>query len=222
MNVLVACEESQAVATAFRENGHNAYSCDIIPCSGNHSEYHIIHDVIPLLNGNCVFLTQNGNYHEIKGRWDMIIGFPPCTYLSITSAARMTIKGEINQQRYEKAIEAKEFFMNILNADCEKIAVENPTPLKLVKLPEYSQAIQPWQFGHPYTKRTCLWLKNLPLLKPTNIYNGETTPWVNAGNRDKNGEYRKKKGPTTRDPRQRAKTFPGIAKAMADQWGGKI
>lgn len=166
MKILVACEESQAVAIALRQRGHEAYSCDLIPCSGGHPEWHIQQDVLPLLDGYAFFYTCDGAPHYILGRWDMIIAFPPCTYLTNAGAVRMRVKGEIVPERYAKAMEAKAFFMHFLTAECEKIAVENPTPMKLVGLPPYTQAVQPWQFGHPYTKRTCLWLKNLPPLTP--------------------------------------------------------
>lgn len=181
MQILVACEESQAVTIALRKLGHEAYSCDLIPCSGGHPEWHIQQDVLPLLNGYCFFKTCDGSAHYVLGRWDMLIAFPPCTYLTNASAVRMRVKGEIVAERYAKAMEAKAFFMSFLSADCAKIAVENPTPLKIVELPPYTQAIQPWQFGHPYTKRTCLWLKELPLLVPTEIITEGVTPWVNGG-----------------------------------------
>jgi len=176
MKILVACEESQAVAVALRQRGHEAYSCDLIPCSGGHPEWHIQQDVLPLLDGYAFFYTCDGAPHYILGRWDMIIAFPPCTYLTNASAVRMRVKGEIVPERYAKAMEAKAFFMRFLTAECEKIAVENPTPMKIVGLPPYTQAVQPWQFGHPYTKRTCLWLKNLPPLTPTKIITEGVTP----------------------------------------------
>lgn len=156
------------------------------------------------------------------GRWDMLIAFPPCTYLTNASAVRMRVNGEIVAERYAKAMEAKAFFMSFLSADCAKIAVENPTPLKIVELPPYTQAIQPWQFGHPYTKRTCLWLKELPLLVPTEIITEGVTPWVNGGCKDAHGNYRRFQGRRERDPINRAKTFPGIAAAMAEQWAGPV
>lgn len=218
MKVLAACEESQRVCTAFRRMGHEAYSCDTELCSGGHLEWHIQADVIPLLNGNCEFQTADGTRHRIDGRWDMIIAFPPCTYMTNAGAVRMRVKGEIVQERYQKAMEAKEFFMQIMNADCDRIAVENPTPMKLVGLPPCSQAIQPYQFGHPYSKRTCLWLKGLPPLFPTEIM-AYHEPWVNGGCKDVNGNYRQFQGRKERDPKTRARTFSGIAEAMAKQWG---
>lgn len=219
MKVLVACEESQEVCMAFRNRGHEAYSCDIIDCSGGHPEWHIKQDVLPLLNGYCFFDTVDGKEHFINQKWDMIIAFPPCTYLTNASAVRMRVKGQIVQERYNKAMEAKEFFTKFLEADCDKIAIENPVPLKIVGLPPYDQIIQPWQFGHKYSKRTCLWLKNLPLLKPTNIITEGVTPWVNGGCKDAYGNYRRFQGRKERDPLNRAKTFRGIAEAIAEQWG---
>lgn len=219
MKVLIACEESQRVCIAFRNLGYEAYSCDIQECSGGHPEWHIQGDVLPLINGNCSFFTMDGTLHTIKGQWDLLIAHPPCTYLTDCGAVRMRVNGEIVQERYEKMLQAKEFFMSFLNADCEHIAVENPVPMKLCELPPYTQIIQPWQFGDPWTKRTCLWLKNLPplvpyvTLKPSNV-----RPWVNGGCKDAHGNYRRFQGRPERDPKNRAKTFPGIANAMASQW----
>lgn len=175
MKVLVACEESQAVCIAFRKLGHEAYSCDTQECSGGHPEWHIKGDVLPLINGNKPFVTMDGDLHAIVGTWDLLIAFPPCTYLTNASSVRLRIKGEINKERMAKAVEAKAFFMKFLEADCQKICVENPTPGKIHQLPQYTQAIQPWWFGHPYTKRTCLWLKNLPPL-PLPILFGKELP----------------------------------------------
>lgn len=219
MKVLIACEESQTVCKAFRQRGHEAYSCDIQEPSGGHPEWHIRWDAVALVNGNCSFLTMDGTMHHIDGKWDLLIAHPPCTYPTNAGAVRMRVNGEIVPERYQKAMEAKAFFLQFLNADCQRIAVENPTPMKIVDLPPYTQAIQPWQFGHPYTKRTCLWLKNLPPLFSTDIITDGVTPYVNGGCKDANGNYRRFQGRKERDPRTRAKTFPGIAKAMAEQWG---
>ena len=225
MNVLVACEESQRVCTAFREKGHNAFSCDILPCSGGHPEWHIQGDVLPLLNGNCEFWTKDKDWrgvcwHFIQGKWDLIIAHPPCTYLTNAGACRMyPKKGQIDPNRFAKAMEAKKFFMDFLNADCEKICIENPIPLSVVELPEKTQVIQPYEFGHPYTKKTYLWLKGLPNLVPTNIVE-PVGPYV-CGNAEiwkkqaaKGIVYGKEKS-----AKHRSKTFEGIAQAMADQWG---
>lgn len=218
MNVLVACEESQRVTTEFRKLGHNAFSCDIIDQSGGHPEWHIMQDVIPLLNGDCVFETTDGAEHEIKGRWDMIIAFPPCTYLTNAGARHLWKGHKLNKERYAKGLEAKEFFMQIYSAKCDKIAIENPTSSRIYELPEKTQVIQPYQFGHPFTKRTQLWLKGLPKLKPTEIVEPERTFCPSGSYSGKHNE--KHKGIFTKDrARQRSKTFPGVAKAMATQWG---
>lgn len=212
MNVLVACEESQRVCTAFREKGHNAFPCDIIDCSGGHPEWHIKHDVLPLLNGNCVFTTCGGKSHKIDGRWDMIIAHPPCTYISNAGARHLYPNGVLNESRLRKGIEATHFLLRFLYANCEKIAVENPIPSSVYMLPKPNQIIQPYMFGHPFKKKTCLWLKNLPPLKPTDEIDPadcQSTKiagnWFNAGGAERQTN--------------RAKTFEGIARAMAEQWG---
>ena len=218
MRVLVACEESQEVCKAFRALGHEAFSCDVQDCSGGHPEWHIKGDVLPLINGDCTFKTADTHTHTQSGRWDMIIAFPPCTYMTNASAVRMRVKGEIVPERYQKAMEAKEFFMRFYNADCERVVIENPVPLKIVGLPPYSQTIQPYEHGHPYSKKTCLWLRGVPPLMPTDIL-AEHEPYVNGGCKDAHGNYRRFQGRKERDPKTRSKTFPGIAKAMAEQWG---
>ena len=209
MNVLVACEESQRVCIAFRERGHNAFSCDIEPCSGGHPEWHIMQDVVPILDGRCGFKTMDGIEHSIDGKWDLIIAHPPCTYLSNAGARFLYPKGVLNEERLAKGMIAKDFFMHFYNADCDRIAIENPIPSKVYGLPPYTQTIQPWMFGHPVQKKTCLWLNGLPELRPTNVVEERQSTkipgnWFNSG-----GKERQK---------NRAKTFPGIAKAMADQW----
>lgn len=236
MKVLVACEESQRVCTEFRKLGHEAYSCDIEPCSGGHPEWHIQDDVLKLLYPDIMlcsfdrsikdemfgtFETMDGKLHELPPKWDLIIAHPPCTYLSNAWARHLWKNHELNQERYEKGLQAKKFFMAIYNADCEHIAIENPTPSRIYELPEKSQVIQPYQFGHPYTKRTQLWLKGLPLLKPTEIVNPVAT-WCPSGSYShKHGE--KHRGMFTTDrAKNRSKTFEGIAKAMAEQWGKEL
>lgn len=193
MKVLVACEESQRVCIAFRNRGHEAYSCDILECSGGHPEWHIQDDVLNHLEG-----------------WDLIIAHPPCTYLSNAGARFLYPKGVLNQERLQKGLEAKEFFMKLYNAPCDKICVENPVSSKIFDMPKHTQEIQPYEFGHPYKKKTRLWLKGLPLLKPTNIVEiSESTKiagnWFNKGGKERQ--------------RNRSKTFEGIAEAMAEQWG---
>ena len=219
MKVLVACEESQAVTKEFRRLGHEAYSCDIIECSGGHPEWHIMQDVLPLLDGECEFVSMDGTSHKIEGKWDMIIAFPPCTYLSNAGARHLWKGHKLNEERFKKGLGAKEFFMKFYNADCERIAIENPTPSKIYELPEKTQVVQPYMFGHPFTKRTQLWLKGLPTLQPTEVIEPERT-WCPSGScSGKHGE--KHRGMFTTDrPKNRSKTFQGIAKAMAEQWGG--
>ena len=184
-SILVACEESQVVTKAFREAGHAAYSCDILPTSGDHPEWHIRDDVLNHLNMG----------------WNMIIAFPPCTHLAVSGARWFEEKRKDGRQ--QKAID---FFMAIANADCDYIAIENPVSIMSSVWRKPDQYIQPWQFGHGETKKTCLWLKNLPTLKPTNIVDGrEQRIW--------------KMPPSAERSKLRSKTYSGIAKAMADQWG---
>lgn len=223
MKVLVACEESQRVCTAFRKLGHEAYSCDIENPSGEHPEWHFCGDVTPLINGNVDFLTLDGKMHRVQGKWDLIIAHPPCTYISNAGACRLyPHKGQLDQERYKKGLQAKEFFMKLYNADCEHICVENPIPSKVFEMPPYTQTIQPYEYGHPYSKKTCLWLKGLPKLQPTKILS-EYTPYVscgtsaNKGNKDKAGFSR-----AGGAAKIRSKTFEGIAAAMAEQWGNIV
>ena len=221
MKVLIACEESQAVCKAFRKLGYEAYSCDVIECSGGYPEYHIQGDCLPLINGNCTFVTMGGVTVTIEGKWDILIAHPPCTFLSNAGACRLyPTKGQIDIDRYNKGLEAKAFFLKLLNADCPHVAVENPVSCKVFNMPVHSQEIQPFQFGHPYTKKTRLWLRNLPLLKPTNIVE-VISPYCPAGTGRKN---RTKYGAAKRgeDAKNRAKTFPGIAEAMAVQWSAYV
>lgn len=227
LNVLVACEESQRVCAAFRELGHNAYSCDVQEPSGGHPEWHIKGDVLPLLhaneNGAIEFCTMDGVRRGFLKPWDLIIAHPPCTYLSNAGACRLYPKaGVLNQERYKKGVAAKEFFLCFLTADCKHIAIENPIPSKIYNLPPYSQIIQPYNFGHPYTKKTCLWLKNLPLLYPTKTVepkgmyvNGNSAIWKKQA---LTGEVTGK----SKSPKERSKTFEGIARAMAEQWSSYL
>lgn len=214
MKVLVACEESQAVTIELRKLGHEAYSCDILPCSGGHPEWHLQCDAIPLLQGHTYLFPQDRNApHSYVDKWDMILAFPPCTYLSNAGAKHLFRGGKLNQERYQKGLEAKEFFMAFLESDCPKIAVENPVSSRIYKMPPHSQEIQPWQFGHPVQKKTRLWLKGLPPLMPTEIVPPdcgchEAGTWFMKGGKDRQ--------------KNRAKTFPGVARAMAEQWAGRL
>lgn len=232
MKILVACEESQRVCTELRKLGHEAYSCDIQEPSGGHPEWHILGDVLEILNPieslclgkvrKAVALTTMDDIpHIIWDKWDMIIAHPPCTYLSNAGAARLyPKKGQLNEEHYRLGLKAKDFFMNFINADCDKIAVENPIPTRIYGLPPYSQIIQPYEYGHPYSKKTCLWLKNLPKLQPTDVVE-PICSWVSGGSKDSHGNKRNNTGMKFRDSKTKSKTFPGIAKAMAEQWAGK-
>lgn len=201
MNVLIACEESQRVCIEFRKKGHFVFSCDIEECSGGHPEWHIKEDVLRILNGECGFTTQNGDDWIFPRKWDLIIAFPPCTHLAVSGARYFEQKRKDGRQQ-----QGIDFFMEFIKADCEKIAIENPIGIMSTHYRKPDQIIQPWMFGHGETKATCLWLKNLPKLEPTNIVDGrEQRIW-----RTPPGPERAK---------ERSKTFPGIAKAMAEQWG---
>lgn len=224
MQILIACEESQRVCTAFRKKGHEAYSCDILPCSGGHPEWHIQDDATKYINGKLnafdfFFFTENGEIHLMPEKWDLIIAHPPCTYLSNAGARWLYAGGKLNTERYRKGLEGKEFFMAMLNADCPRIAVENPIPSSIYGLPECSQIIQPYYFGEPWSKRTCLWLKGLDILKPTDIVM-DHKPYCSSGSYSRTHDP-KYKGASRKDgsAKSRSKTFCGIAQAMADQWG---
>ena len=228
MKILVACEESQRVCIAFRNKGHEAYSCDILECSGGHPEWHINQDVIPLLNGNTSFTTQDRKEHYIKGSWDMVLAFPPCTHLAVSGAPHFKKKREDGRQ-----LEGLKFFCNFFDIKCDKVVIENPVNIiggkyclqwfpeiaEQYKLPRKpTQYIQPYEFGEPTRKKTGLWIKGLPKLQPTNIVKPELVKYI-----DKNGIERtdskwhwytgEGKG------KERSKTFIKIAEAMADQWG---
>lgn len=159
MNILVACEESQAVTIELRKLGHNAFSCDIIECSGGHPEWHIQQDVIPLLNGDCWFKTCDGLAHALWARWDMIIAFPPCTFLTVTGNRWFNTEryGEKAEKRIKDREEAAKFFMAFANAKCEKIAIENPVGYMNTHYRKADQIIQPWMFGDAFEKKTCIW-----------------------------------------------------------------
>ena len=218
MKVLVACEESQAVTIELRKLGHEAYSCDLIDCSGGHPEWHIKQDVLPLINGNCEFNTCDGVRHKIKGEWDILIAHPPCTYMSKAGARWMyPSAGIISLERLDLGLKARDFFMQFINANCKRICVENPRPLKVIELPKPTQIIQPYEYGYPFSKATCLWLKGLPELKPTNIIS-EYKPYLPSNT----SQFAKGKGGSrgiAHNANDASKTFKGIAEAMATQWG---
>lgn len=197
MKILVACEESQAVTKAFRKNGHEAYSCDVLKCSGGNPEWHLHEDVLPLL----------------LETWDMIVAFPPCTHLASSGARWFRQKQEDGRQ--PKAID---FFLRIANADCDKICIENPIGIMSTEFRKPNQIINPWQFGHPVKKATCLWLKNLPPLKPTNIVEKGDDITLSSGKVMSKWYYETSCLPQKDRATARSKTFQGIADAMADQW----
>ena len=228
MRVLVACEESQRVCTAFREREHEAYSCDILEPSGGHPEWHIMGDCLPLLNGNCEFETMDGIKHRIDGKWDLIIAHPPCTYLTVAGNRWFdeTKYGDKAKQRQKDRYEAIVFFMQMICANADRVAVENPIGIMNTAYRKADQIIQPFMFGHPYSKATCLWLKNLnPLLptqwvEPERIHSKGRTGGYSGNSwyvTDENGKILSWNDPRT--AQARSKTFEGIAKAMAEQWG---
>lgn len=224
MNVLIACEESQAVCKAFREKGHESYSCDIMECSGGHPEWHIQSDVISLLNGFCDFTTMDGKIHTLNSKWDLIIAHPPCTYFSNATMVNLgrndhpeVFNDEWKAKFFENRKNAFDFVMKIWEADCDKICIENVVGYLSTHFKKPSQYIEPYHFGEPWKKKTCLWLKNLPILEKTN----EVVPtgkWVRHHLKTKNdlngydnrGVYSAK---------ERSRTFKGVAEAMAEQWG---
>ena len=208
--LLVCCEESQTVCKAFRDIGWEAYSCDILDCSGEHPEWHVKQDVLPLIDGNCEFTTCDEVQHRIKGEWDMLICHPPCTNLAVSGARWFKEKQASGEQ--QKSIE---FFLAFTKAKCKHIAIENPVGIMSTHYRKPDQIVQPYWFGDPFEKTTCLWLIGLPKLEPTNIVDipprqkcksGKTLPewYSNAPKKDR--------------ARIRSKTFPGFAKAMAYQW----
>lgn len=227
MKILVACEESQEVCKAFRERGHVAYSCDIQECSGGHPEWHIQEDVTLLLNGNCEFTFQNGQTGRQTGRWDLIIAHPPCTDLCVSGARHFSEKRANGKQE-----ESIRFFKQFLDADCDKIAIENPVGIiggayiskwfpQFSEMPKCTQIIQPYEFGDPHRKSTCLWIKGLPKLIPTNIVEPTLITYVCKNGKKVTFDEYMVKGFNGNRSKHRSKTFPGIAKAMAEQWGNQ-
>lgn len=221
MKILVACEESQAVTKEFRRLGHEAYSCDIIPCSGGHPEWHIMQDVLPLLNGDCEFVSMDGTAHRIEGKWDMIIAFPPCTYLTVTGNRWFNVEryGEKAIQRHKDREEAIAFFMAFANADCDRIAIENPVGVMSSIWRKPEQIINPYEYGDSFEKKTCIWLKGLPKLEPTNVVEVPPRLQYDSGRTMPAWYAEAWHLPKEERAKLRSKTFPGIAKAMAEQWG---
>jgi len=197
MKILVACEESQTVCKEFRKLGHEAYSCDTLPPSGGHPEWHLQQDVIPLL----------------KDKWDMIVAFPPCTHLAVSGAAWFAAKRADGRQQ-----QGIDFFMEFANVKCPKVAIENPVGIMSTVWRKPNQIIQPYEFGEPFSKKTCLWLKGLPKLKSTKLVDkGERVTFKSGKSMPKWYSDAFRLPPKERSI-ARSKTFPGIAKAMAKQW----
>lgn len=221
MKILVACEESQTVCKAFRERGHEAYSADIQEPTGGHPEWHILGDVLPLINGDCTFFTMDDRAHNISGKWDLIIAHPPCTYLTVTGNRWFSIEryGDKAIQRHKDRKEAINFFMSFANADCEKIVIENPVGIMSSAWRKPDQIIQPWQFGDAFEKKTCLWLKGLSRLQPTNIVDIPPRKVFDSGKSMPAWYADAWTLPKEERAKLRSKTFPGIAEAMAGQWG---
>ena len=225
MKVLVACEESQRVCMAFRERGHEAYSCDIVDCSGGHPEWHIKKDVLKVINPEndgemdaISFWTMDDTIHIVE-KWDLIIAHPPCTYLTL--AGNKWFNPEFADRfpdRQKQRKEAIDFFMAIANADCEKIAIENPVGVMSSQWRKPDQYIEPYMFGDPEKKKTGLWLKGLPLLKPTNIVE-PVIIHCKSGANEPRWHMKTMHLPKEERSRVRSQTFIGIAKAMSEQWG---
>jgi len=205
MKILVACEESQAVTKEFRELGHEAYSCDILDCSGGHPEWHLKKDLYKVLNN----------------KWDMIIAFPPCTYLTVTGNAWFNIEkyGEKAIKRHKDREDAIKFFMDIANANCDKICIENPIGIMSTKWRKPDQIFQPYHFGDAFEKKTCLWLKGLPKLKHTNVVKPPERTKFKSGKTMATWFLKAWSLSPQERSIVRSKTFPGVAKAMANQWG---
>lgn len=219
MNVLIACEESQRVCGEFRRLGHNAFSCDIEICSGEHLNWHIQHDVLDILNGGN-FTTSDGVEHEID-KWDLIIAHPPCTYLCVSGNRWFNVEryGMKAIERYKLRDKAVEFFMTIAGCNCEHIAIENPIGVMSTIYRKPDQIIQPYMFNDPVRKATCLWLKNLPPLTPTGIVEPNIVHYTcKNGKHVSFSDYMVRNYKASERSKHRSKTFPGIAQAMAEQW----
>lgn len=225
LNVLIACEESQRVCLAFREYAANnnficnAYSCDIQQCSGGHPEFHINSDVLPLLNGNCSFVTADGVTHTIEGKWDLLICHPPCTLLTTSGNRWFDVEryGDKAIERLANRQEAIDFFMKFVNADCDRIIIENPIGIMSSVYKKPTQIIQPYMFGDPERKATCLWMKGMNPLCPTNIVEPNIIRYKNGKGSSSSWHMQTINLPPDERRRVRSKTFPGIANALAKQ-----
>ena len=219
MKVLVACEESQEVCKAFRAKGHEAYSCDIQEPSGGHPEWHILGDALKAIEGGQV-TTMDGETHDI-GKWDLLIAHPPCTYLTVTGNRWYNVEryGDAALNRLANRHEAVNFFMEFALSGIPKIAIENPVGCMSTAWRKPDQIIHPYMFGDPARKATCLWLKGLPKLTPTDMVEPVIIHYKNGKGTDNPWHMETMKLPPNERAKARSKTFHGIAKAMADQWG---
>lgn len=219
MNVLVACEESQEVCKAFRDKGHSAFSCDVQEPSGGHPEWHILGDALEAVNGGEV-VTMDGTKHVINN-WDLLIAHPPCTYLTVTGNRWFNVDkyGDKARQRILAREDAAAFFMAFINAPVERIAVENPVGYMSTYYKKPTQIIHPYMFGDPERKATCLWLQGLKPLRQTNIVKPNVISYKNGKGTDSYWHMSTIRLPSEERTKARSKTFPGIAKAMAEQWG---
>ena len=234
-NILIACEESQRVCTEFRKLGFNAYSCDILPCSGGHPEWHFKQDVLQVIKNKGGTL-ETGKEYFIEGEWDLMVAHPPCTFLAVSGAKWFYHPDDkdlpIDQRRphpnfpnrAKEREEAAKFFMKLAKANIKHIAIENPVGIMNTRFRKPNQIVQPWQFGDSASKKTCLWLKNLPLLVPTDIVDpGE---YIEFGSGRRLAKWYSDGLTKTKTPEERriwrSKTFPGFAKAIAEQWGAYL
>lgn len=229
MKILVACEESQAFTKELRRLGHEAYSCDITPCSGGHPEWHIQQDVLPLLNGRCTFKTCDGSYHSITGRWDMLLFFPPCTFLTNTGNRWFSVEkyGEKAKQRIKNRKAAAEFFMAGWNADCEIVIIENPIGYMSTYFRKPDQIIHPYYFAEKEDdencerKATCLWFRGVKPLKYQIRFQPRIIEYKNGKGTDSPWHMNTMGLPPAERAKARSKTYPGFAKAASEQWAGK-
>ena len=232
LNILVACEESQAVCTAFRRLGHNAYSCDLLDCSGGHPEWHFNHDIFTVLDHSDLVL-QNGQKARVNAPWDIMVCHPPCTYLAVSGAQwyyhpedkDLPIDNRRPHPKFPNRAKDREegiaFFMSLANADVKRIAIENPIGIMSSRWRKPDQAIQPYMFGDPFSKNTCLWLKNLKPLHPSKETDdhGEKIFFKSGKSQPRWYSDALSKAKTAEERRTlRSKTFPGVARAIAEQW----
>lgn len=235
INILIACEESQRVCLEFRKLGFNAFSCDLIPSSGGHPEWHFMQDCLEVIKNKGGRL-ENGKEEYIKGKWDLMVAHPPCTFLAVSGAkwyyhpedSELPIEQRRPHPKFPNRAfdreEAAKFFLELANADVERIAIENPVGIMNTRYRKPDQVVQPYMFGDSFSKKTCLWLKNLPQLKPTKIVDKGEYVELSSGKRLPKWYSDALVNSKTPEERRtlRSKTFPGFAKAIAQQWGEEL